>query len=92
MEDYFPCVDSCAADGVNEDSPQQHFSRAEGEEGEENMYAQLAQKDRDLNLAAELGKALLEQNQELKAKNHNLVEQYSQQIEVEFPACPSRRC
>ena len=46
------------------------------------MYAQLAQKERDLHLAAELGKALLEQNQELQAKNQALVEQYSHQIEV----------
>ena len=52
-----------------------------GEEVEE-LYTQLAQKERDLTLAAELGKALLEKNQDLTKKNEQLVEEYSTKIEV----------
>ena len=75
MDDYFPHLDSSAAEGAS--------GYAEGEEPDEDegLYSQLAQKERDLNLAAELGKALLEQNQDLQAKNQSLIEQYSQQIE-----------
>ena len=46
------------------------------------VFAQLAQKETDLILAAELGKALLEKNEELKVQNDNLADEYSQRIEV----------
>lgn len=48
----------------------------------EDVYAQLQQKDKDLILAAELGKALLEKNEELSRANERLAEDYSQKLEV----------
>ncbi|XP_054284541.1 bicaudal D-related protein homolog [Macrosteles quadrilineatus] len=48
----------------------------------EDVYAQLQQKEKDLILAAELGKALLEKNEELSRQNERLAEEYSQKLEV----------
>lgn len=48
----------------------------------EDVYAQLQQKDKDLILAAELGKALLEKNEELSRANERLAEDYSHKLEV----------
>lgn len=47
-----------------------------------NVYAQLEQKEKDLLLAAELGKALLEQNKELQAKQDLMQTQFSKTIET----------
>lgn len=56
---------------------------AEDDDGaEDDVYRQLAQKDKDLLLAAELGKALLEKNEELSHKYELLQEEYSQVVEV----------
>ncbi|KAF4517255.1 hypothetical protein B566_EDAN011640 [Ephemera danica] len=52
----------------------------------DDVYAQLAQKEKDLILAAELGKALLERNQELTRQNERMAEDYSQQLEVSLHA------
>lgn len=52
------------------------------DEAEDDVYRQLAQKDKDLLLAAELGKALLEKNEELSQKYELLQEEYSQVVEV----------
>ena len=52
------------------------------------IYAQLQQKERDLILAAELGKALLEKNEDLSKQNEKIAEDFSQKLEVdnlEFP-------
>lgn len=46
------------------------------------LYAQLVQKERDLLLAAQLGKALLEKNEELGLQNEKMAEDYSRQLEV----------
>lgn len=46
------------------------------------VYAQLQQKEKDLILAAELGKALLEKNEELSRQNEKIAEDYSQKLEV----------
>lgn len=46
------------------------------------VYAQLQQKDKDLILAAELGKALLEKNEELTKQLKELTEESSKKIEV----------
>lgn len=57
------------------------------EDGEDEMQAlrsQLEQKDKDLMLAAELGKALLEKNSDLEKKLEQSTEDYSQRIEVSF--------
>ncbi|XP_046380511.1 BICD family-like cargo adapter 1 isoform X4 [Haliotis rufescens] len=48
---------------------------------EGDLYAQLAQKEQDLILAAELGKALLDKNLELSTRNEQLLEEYSSKIE-----------
>lgn len=48
---------------------------------DDDLYAQLAQKERDLILAAELGKALLEKNDELCRRNESLVEDYTLRID-----------
>ena len=46
------------------------------------VYSQLAQKDQDLILAAELGKALLERNEDLTRANERITEEYSAKLEV----------
>jgi coiled-coil domain-containing protein 64 len=46
------------------------------------MEEQLKQKDCDLFLAAELGKALLDKNEELSRQNETITEEYSQKLEV----------
>ncbi|XP_076364202.1 BICD family-like cargo adapter 1 [Tachypleus tridentatus] len=45
------------------------------------MHAELSQKDNDLILAAQLGKALLEKNDELSKENERLTEEYSFMLE-----------
>ena len=49
------------------------------------MYAQLEQKERDLVLAAELGKVLLDKNEELSRQNERIAEDFSLKLEVRFP-------
>ena len=49
---------------------------------EADVYGQLRQKERDLILAAELGKALLEKNEELSKQNEKIAEDFSQKLEV----------
>lgn len=48
----------------------------------QDVYALLQQKEKDLILAAELGKALLEKNEQLSRQNEKLAEDYSQKLEV----------
>lgn len=48
----------------------------------EDIWTQLQQKENDLVLAAELGKALLEKNEELKKHHEATVEEYSKKLEV----------
>lgn len=45
------------------------------------VYGQLQQKERDLILAAELGKALLEKNEDLSKQNEKIAEDFSQKLE-----------
>ena len=49
---------------------------------ETDVWAQLQQKESDILLAAELGKALLEKNEELQKQQEKLIEDYSGKIEV----------
>lgn len=49
---------------------------------EGDVYTQLAQREKDLVLAAELGKALLEKNEEISRANERLAEEYSHKLEV----------
>lgn len=46
------------------------------------LFGQLQQKERDLILAAELGKALLEKNEDLSKQNEKIAEDFSQKLEV----------
>lgn len=50
----------------------------------EDVYSQLAQKEKDLILAAELGKALLDRNEELSRANERVTEEYTKKLEVGF--------
>ena len=51
---------------------------------EPDIYGQLQQKERDLILAAELGKALLEKNEELSKQKEKIAEDFSQKLEVKL--------
>ncbi|KAK7869128.1 hypothetical protein R5R35_006594 [Gryllus longicercus] len=46
------------------------------------VYGQLQKKEKDLILAAELGKALLEKNEELSRQNEKIAEDFSQKLEL----------
>ncbi|XP_037872499.1 bicaudal D-related protein homolog [Bombyx mori] len=48
---------------------------------EQDVWTQLQQKESDLLLAAELGKALLEKNEELKKEQERIAEEYSKKVE-----------
>lgn len=58
-------------------------TRNEPESGD--VFAQLQQKENDLVLAAELGKALLEKNEQLSMENERMAEEYSKHLEVGPP-------
>ena len=51
-------------------------------ESDNDIYSMLEQKERDLLLAAELGKALLEKNEELSTDNEKMAEGFSHKLEV----------
>lgn len=46
------------------------------------VYILLAKKEKDLQLAAELGKVLLERNEQLSKANEQMAEEFSQKLEV----------
>ena len=49
---------------------------------EEEFNKLLQQKEKDLVLAAELGKALLEKNEDLSQQNEKMAEDFAKQLEV----------
>ena len=53
-----------------------------GEASPRDVQSIIAQKERDLILAAELGKALLEENEELARKQEHIAKEHAEQIEV----------
>ena len=53
-----------------------------GGDTDADIHAQLLAKERDLILAAELGKALLEKNEDLSKQNEKIAEDFSQKLEV----------
>lgn len=67
---------------MNEQSRELINSDTEMEGENLNVYQQLAQKEKDLILAAEVGKALLERNEELTLANEKITEEYSHKLEV----------
>ncbi|XP_059479250.1 bicaudal D-related protein homolog [Neocloeon triangulifer] len=60
----------------------EEISAAAAEGANDDVYSQLAQKEKDLILAAELGKALLERNQELTRQHEKMTEDFSRQLEA----------
>merc|ERR1711976_222421 len=54
---------------------------SDGESDLSSLYNLLEQKERDLLLAAELGKALLEKNEELSQTNEKMAEDFSHKLE-----------
>lgn len=52
-----------------------------GQKADGDVWSQLQQKEADILLAAELGKALLEKNEELVKQQEKLIEDYSQKLE-----------
>ena len=78
LDDYYPSI------LIDMDTPnlgRYNDSNAENEDPND-LYAQLAQKEQDLILAAEIGKSLLEKNEELTKASEKLTEEYSQKFEV----------
>lgn len=62
---------------VNNGKTMSSSSASEGD-----LWGQLQQKEADLVLAAELGKALLEKNEELAKQQEKIIEEYSAKLEV----------
>ena len=61
-----------------------NFIVEEVEVNAEDVYSQLAQKEKYLLLAAEAGKRLLDEKSELQQKYEMLREEYSQKLEVQY--------
>ena len=57
-----------------------------GADTETDIHGQLLAKERDLILAAELGKALLEKNEDLSKQNEKIAEEFSLKLEVGWGA------
>lgn len=53
-----------------------------GTPNDQDLWTQLQKKESDLLLAAELGKALLEKNEELAKQQERIIEEYSKKLEV----------
>ena len=81
LDDYYPSIliDMDLPPGLGGYTDNQQNPNPENED---DVYAQLAQKEQDLILAAEIGKSLLEKNEELQKKNESLVEEFNQKYEV----------
>ena len=71
LEDYIYEM-QCQADRVAEGSPSD----------EQDVYTCLAEKESNLVLAAELGKALLSRNEILVQENERMAEEFSRKLEV----------
>lgn len=74
------------ANSPTEDQLENHFTLRDKKMDETSeqydIFQQLAKKDRDLELAAELGKVLLQENEELKLRLEQLTQEYMQKLEV----------
>ena len=83
LDDYYPSLlIDMDAQNISTGYSDNHISEHDDNPNDDDLYAQLAQKDQDLILAAEIGKSLLEKNEELTKANEKLTEDYSQKIEV----------
>jgi len=75
LEDYIYSLETAATPGAGDRPPNTHL------QSDADVYGQLQQKERDLILAAELGKALLEKNEELSKQNEKIAEDFSAKLE-----------
>merc|ERR1719266_167428 len=75
LEDYIYSLETAATPGAGDRPPNTNLH------SDADVYGQLQQKERDLILAAELGKALLEKNEELSKQNEKIAEDFSQKLE-----------
>jgi len=50
----------------------------------DDVYAQLGEKELNLQLAAELGQVLLRQNDELRDANEQTIQEFNEKIEVSY--------
>lgn len=62
-----------------------------GQKSIDDVYILLAKKEKDLQLAAELGKVLLEKNEALSKANERITEDYSHKLEVSY-GCFEHTC
>ena len=80
---------------TNEDQIQKVSNTSSGNtsgmDRSQDVYSQLAQKEKDLVLAAELGKALLGKNEDLARQNEKLQDDFSQRLEVRATKSNQRR-
>lgn len=67
---------------TDDGAPERSSSFASDAGGAADMAAELRQKNKDLVLAARLGKALLSKNDELSLMNERLAEEYGDKLEV----------
>lgn len=81
LDDYIYELENRSQSKLNHNSDKESPNRAMGE-SDENLLSQLQQKEKDLILAAELGKALLDRNEELSRANEKITEEYSHKLEV----------
>merc|ERR1719266_2647958 len=75
LEDYIYSLETAATPGAGDRPPNTNLH------SDADVYGQLQQKERDLILAAELGKALLEKNEELSKQNEKIAEDFSAKLE-----------
>ena len=79
----FAAAAAAAAQVANsQQQQQQHEQSANSLKSIDDVYILLAKKEKDLQLAAELGKVLLERNDELSKANERIAEEYSRKLEV----------
>ena len=75
------CV-ACEGHMTNHTTSEDHMTDDHVTGDCEDVYLQLAQREHELMLAAELGKALLEKNQDLNSRNEQVVEDFTAKVEV----------
>ena len=79
-DDFMFTVESSSPQMTSLPNPNGGASSMEPDEND--IYVMLAQKERDLLLAAEIGQALLEKNEELSKQNEKIAEDFSKKLEV----------
>ena len=81
-DDFMYAVESSLSPSPQLSSLQLPMGAGSSMDPDEDVYSLLAQKERDLLLAAEIGQALLEKNDELSKQNEKIAEDFSKKLEV----------